>query len=265
MNDTKQYALITGASQGLGKAFAFDLASRRINLLLVALPGEGLPAFAEQLKQHDVEVHHFETDLSLRENLYALADDLNRRFQVFMLVNNAGKGGTTRFEMAPLEYLNGIIELNILATVQLTRLLLPNLKRQGKAFILNVSSMAAFSPIAYKSVYPASKAFIRHFSLGLREELRAFNIVVSVVYPGPMKTNADVTQRIESQGFKGRIGLFSPAAIAKLGIEGLLAGRANIVPGLANQLNRWLMGTLPEAWVIRMVSKAVKKELRNRN
>jgi uncharacterized protein len=153
------------------------------------------------------------------------------------------------------------MQLNVVATALLTQLLLPNLRRQERAWLLNVSSIAAFSPIGFKTVYPASKAFIRHFSLGLREELRGTGVSVSVVYPGPMKTNLDVTQRIENQGFKGKLGLCSPEEVAFIAVRQMLAGRANIVPGFANKLNRWLMALLPEGLVVWLVSRAVSKEL----
>jgi uncharacterized protein len=258
---TISYALITGASQGLGRAMAFELAKRKVNLLLVALPGEGLSGLGSQLAEQQISVHCFEMDLSLRENVEALATDINLRFDVHILINNAGIGGTRRMEVAEIDYLHAIIQLNIMATTLLTQLLLPNLRQQKEAYLLNVSSMAAFSPIAFKTVYPASKSYVRHFSLALREELRGTGVSVSVVYPGPMKTNADVLQRIESQGIKGKIGLLSPVEVASIAIRQMLAGKVNIIPGFANKLNRWLIALLPEGMVIRMVSNAVKKEI----
>lgn len=255
------FALITGASQGLGKALALALAQRKHHLLLVALPGEGLPDFALQLAEFQVKVHFFETNLALRENVESLAYTVNRDFAVNILVNNAGRGGTKRFEVATTEYLTGVLELNIVATALLTHLLLPNLQRQRRAFILNVSSMAAFSPIGYKTVYPASKAFIRHWSLGLREELKSTKVSVSVVHPGPMKTNPDVTKRIENQGFKGTLGLLPPEKVAQIALNGMFMGKASIVPGLVNQLNRWLMSLLPDRIKVPLITNAVQREL----
>lgn len=255
------FALVTGASQGLGRALAFELAKRKINLLLVALPGEGLVGLASQLAEFQIVVHFFETDLSLRENIVALAKAVNGAYPLQILVNNAGRGGTQRFEAASIDYLEGVLQLNTSATVLLTRLLLPNLRQLKLAYVLNVSSMAAFSPIGYKTVYPASKAFVRHFSLGLREELRGTGVSVSVVCPGPMKTNADVAQRIERQGFMGKIGVLSPERVATISIRQMLRGSASIVPGLANKFNRMLMRLLPSRIAILLISKAVKKEI----
>ncbi len=261
IGDLDNFALITGASQGLGRSFAIELAKRGHNLLLVSLPNEGLPALASQLGLQGVSVHFFETDLSQKENVVALAEAINHRFALSILVNNAGRGGTRRMENADLAYLDGILQLNVVAPALLTKLLLPNLRRQERAWVLNVSSMAAFSPIGFKTVYPASKAFVRHFSLGLKEELKGTAISVSVVYPGPMKTNAEVIQRIENQGFKGGVGLLHPDEVASIAIQQMLHGKTNIIPGFANKMNRWLMALLPESLVIWLVSRAVSKEL----
>lgn len=254
-------ALITGASQGLGRAFAAELAKRKTNLILVSLPNENLASLAAQLADFQIIVHYFETDLSLRENVESLAQNINKNFQVNILINNAGRGGTRRFETAEPNYLDGVLQLNITATVLLTRLLLPNLRQQKQAHILNVSSMAAFSPIGYKTVYPASKAFIRHWSLGLREELRGDEVSVSVVYPGPMATNTDASQRIEKQGFKGKIGLVSPEEVARIALRRMFKGKATIIPGFMNKLTRLLMALLPNWLKIPLISRAIKKEL----
>lgn len=260
MNDDN-FALLTGASQGLGRAFAFELAKHKINLILVALPNENLDSLAAQLAECQIIVKYFETDLCLRENVESLAQTINQNFRINIQINNAGRGGSKQFEEVELDYLEGILQLNINAVVLLTKLLLPNLKRQKKSYILNVSSMAAFSPIAYKTVYPASKAFIRHWSLGLREELWGTAVSVSVVYPGPMATNPDVLQRIDKQGFRGRIGLVSPEKIAALAIRQMLKKKATIVPGLANQINRFLMRMLTGKRLVGLLSRAVKHEI----
>lgn len=256
-----KFALITGASQGLGRAFTFELAKRKINLILVSLPNENLASLAAQLTDFQIVVHFFETDLSLRENVESLAKTINENFQIEIFINNAGRGGTRQFETAEPAYLDGILQLNITATVMLTRLLLPNLRQQKPAYLLNLSSMAAFSPIGYKTVYPATKAFIRHWSLGLREELKGTGVSVSTVYPGPMATNADASQRIKNQGFKGKIGLVSPEEVARFAVRGMFSGKATIIPGFMNKLNRLLMALLPNWLKIPLISNTIKKEI----
>ncbi len=182
----KKYALITGASMGLGKSFAHELASRKINTLLVSLPHENLQAVSREISEtYGTDSICFELDLTDPGSLQAMVEEVNDRFEVFMLINNAGIGGTMKFDRVRTEDIIKIIELNILVLSVLTHKLLPNLMRQPDGYVLNVSSMAACSPIGYKTVYPASKAFVHSFSLGLSEELKRTNVCVSVVHPGP--------------------------------------------------------------------------------
>jgi hypothetical protein len=258
---TKSFALVTGASQGLGKAIALELANRRVNLLLSSLPGEGLPELAASLAATGIEVHYFETDLVKTENVLALSAWVNAQFDLQILVNNAGFGGTKRFADASPGYLLDMIQLNIMALALLTRQLLPNLTRRDKAFLLNVSSMAAFSPIGYKTVYPASKAFVRHFTLGLAAELRGTAIRVSAVYPGPMMTNDDTTRRILRQGLLGKIGLLTPETVAATAIKGMLRGQTTIVPGWTNWFNSLIMRLLPVKWKTELLTRAVSREV----
>src|SRR5690606_19466443 len=160
-----KYAVITGSSQGLGKSFAYELAKDGWNLIMISLPYENLTKISKSLSSRfGIRTFHYETDLAIKENVMAVSDWINRNFNIQMLINNVGIGGTKRFDEASSTYIEKIIQLNVLATTLLTHQLLPNLKRQEKSYVLNVSSLAAFSPIAYKTVYPASKAFIHSFS-----------------------------------------------------------------------------------------------------
>jgi len=204
----KDFALVTGASKGLGKAFAFELSRRKINTILIGLPDEGLDLLTNELKnKYEVESVFYETDLTIKENILKLTEWVNENFSVSMLINNAGIGGTKQFLDADVEYIDHIIQLNIRATSILTHQILPNLLNQPQAYILYVSSMAAFSPIGFKTVYPASKAFIDYFSRGLYQELSGANVFISTVHPGSMKTNRDVTERINKLGTYGKLGL----------------------------------------------------------
>lgn len=261
MIDGMEYAVVTGASSGLGRAFAFELAGRGKNLVLVSLPGEGLPCLANQLKSIGVCVEHYETDLTLHENVHAFTEWVNKLFRISILINNAGVGGTRRFLEADAGYINRIIQLNVMSTSLITRALLPNLMLQKKAYILNVSSMAAFSPMGFKTVYPASKAFIHHFTRGLYQELRDTNVFVSVVNPGPMKTNHDITQRINRQGWLGKLGLLSPEKVAAISIRQLLKHDTMIMLGWGNGFSWLLMKTIPIWLRLPLLTKAIEREI----
>lgn len=265
MNDTtKPFALITGAGRGLGRAFALELASRGNNVLLTALPGENLKAFCKKLEcRYHINAYSFECDLTSENEINRLVRWIKTNFAINLLINNAGIGGTAEFEKTHCSRINDIILLNVRATALLTHQLLPLLKQNRPAWILNVSSMASFSPIGYKTVYPASKVFVLSFSRGLYEELKGSGVFVSVVHPGPMKTNADCTQRIEKQGALAKIGLLSPELMAKKTINNLFKKDTLILVGWMNKLNWLLMKTIP-VWVrLPLITQIVKREIQN--
>jgi hypothetical protein len=166
-----------------------------------------------------------------------------------------------RFEDASCEYLDKIIHLNIRATTMLTRLLLPELMLHKKALILNIASMAAYGPIPYKTIYPASKAFIYSFSRGLSKELRGTGVKVVVVNPGQIVTNPVVAYRIITQGFLGKIGLLTVGKIAQEALSAAERGKEVVVPGSLNKLNRILLKWLPENMRLNIMERIIRKEL----
>ncbi|WP_300687190.1 SDR family NAD(P)-dependent oxidoreductase [Chryseobacterium sp.] len=259
MDSKKSYAVVTGASQGLGKAFAENLAMKNFNLILVSLPNQNLKELSQELeKNHPIKVHYYETDLSIHENVMKLTEWLNQSFDIHILINNAGLGGTKKFTEATSDYINMILQVNVTATSLITHQLLPNLLRQPEAYILNVSSMAAFSPIGFKTVYPASKSFIHSFSRGLHEELKDTNVFVSVVNPGAMKTNADVCKRIEKQGIMGRLTLLNPDKVASYCIHQLFKKDSVI---MVNPIS-WLVMKIIPIWIkLPLMTQAIKREI----
>ncbi|RXM50474.1 MULTISPECIES: SDR family NAD(P)-dependent oxidoreductase [unclassified Chryseobacterium] len=259
--DTKEsYAVVTGASQGLGKAFAEKLAEKRINLILVSLPNQSLKELSLTLEEkYQIKAHCYEVDLSVNENVLKLTEWLNSSFNIHILINNAGLGGTKKFTEATSDYINTILQVNVTATSLITHQLLPNLLKQPKAYILNVSSMAAFSPIGFKTVYPASKSFIHSFSRGLHEELKDTNVFVSVVNPGAMKTNEDVCKRIEKQGFWGRLTLLNPDKVAARCIQQLFKKDSVI---MVNPIS-WLVMKILPIWIkLPLMTQAIKREIK---
>lgn len=248
MMKTERYTLITGASTGLGKELAEECARLGKNLILTALPSEGINRLGLCLSlKHNVQVKTFETDLTHFGAVEQLVGDIND-YEIEILINNAGVGGTKSFLEASPEYIDQIVLLNMRALVLLTRLLLPVLKRQNKAHILNIASMASFGPMPYKTVYPASKAFVYSFSRGLGAELKGTGIVVSVAHPGGMRTNAEVTRRIDSHNRFIRSTTLPTSKVAQICIRQLLKNDELIIPGFMNKVS-WVILKIVPVWM----------------
>ncbi|MBU1821375.1 MAG: SDR family NAD(P)-dependent oxidoreductase [Bacteroidetes bacterium] len=259
----KNYTVITGASSGLGDAFAHEFARRGHPLILVSLPHEGLNGLAGQLaSRYAVLVLYYEADMSQRQAIDEFTAWIEtQNIKIDMLVNNAGIGGSSAFQEADADYLDRIIQLNVRGTALLTRALIPLLLQNPHAYILNVSSIAAFSPLPYKMVYPATKAFIYSFSVGLHAEFRERGLRVCVVHPGAMPTNPDIKARLDRQGWLGRLSATSPRYVAQHAVRAALAGSTVIVPGFVNQLNYWAFRYLPRQAVALLASRVIRREL----
>lgn len=240
---SRPWALITGASQGLGRALAEECARGAqermgMNLALVALPDSGLARVARDIEErHGVRVAHTEMDLTAPGSPEALHRWIrDRQLPISALINNAGVGYNHRFEDSTLRENESCILLNNLALVKITRLLLPELKRHPRAFVLNVASLAAFFPIPFMPVYAPSKTFIVNFSLALREEMRRTPVSVSVLCPNGIRTNRECRRKIASHGFIGELVSLNPDQVAAQAMRGLWAGKPIIVPGFINRV-----------------------------
>lgn len=277
--ENKDYALITGASQGLGRALAEECAGRGYNLVLIALPESGLQEVATIIRLiYRVDVRAREMDLTESEGPTSLADWIrSQELRLVMLINNAGVGYNRRFDESSLGENEATIELNVLALVRLTHVVLPLLAPGGPAtlaaqphahrprprrrtpesgsHILNVGSLAAFFPMPFMPVYSPTKSFVLNFSLALREELVARGVSVSVLCPNGIRTNRGCREQIDRQGVAGRMTCRYPDEVAREAVSRLLRGKAVIVPGLLNKLLRVLAGVVPRSLVSWVVSR----------
>ena len=261
----KVYTLITGASSGLGLAMSMECAAKGMNLILIALRESNLPFYGQQIKnKHRVDVHTFELDLTDRTCLPVI-EGIKERFRINFLINNAGVGTTSNLLDVPVEVIDKILQVNVNALTILTRIVLPELLTHSKSYLLNVSSFAAFCHMAYKTVYPASKAFVSSFSMSLREEFKSRNLSVTVINPGPIATTFDSSRRIIKQGFGGRMTVLPVQEIARMAITGTLKGRKMIVPGLLNALNYWILRCLPKSLGTALASRITGREIKGRH
>jgi short-subunit dehydrogenase len=249
---TDNYTLITGASDGLGKFLAFECARRKMNLVLVSLPRSGLPGVATFIaKNFDVVVQYFELDLSEPNACYTLETEIEkRRLVIQVLINNAGLGGTHLFEDRSARFYEQQIRLNVLATTLITRLFIQKLAQCRPAYILNVGSLASFFAMPNKQVYAGTKAFIYSFSLSLRCELRSSGISVSVLCPGGINTNVNMIMLNKRTNWIGKLSIHNPEEVARIAVDGLMCGKAVIVPGILNKVflmaNRMVPGSIRE-------------------
>jgi short-subunit dehydrogenase len=251
-----QYALITGASEGLGRAFAEECAYLGMNLVLVALPSSGLPQVAHDVaRRYGVQAEPVEMDLTVPGNPEELARRIcGQQLPLSVLINNAGVGYNCRFEDSSLRENESCILLNNLALVKVTHLTLPQLKCRECAFILNVSSMAAFFPMPYMPVYGPSKAFILSFSLALRAEMRGTGVRVSVLCPNGIRTSPECRRKIDAHGLIGRLVSLDPQPVARRAMRGLLDGKPVIVLGWVNRALAALGQHIPPSVACAVVS-----------
>ncbi len=258
MNDIRPTcAVVTGASQGLGRAFAEECAARGMDLVLAALPDTGLPELAGLLRRTwGVRIETLEMDLTLPEAPRRLTDLLAARGMVpDLLINNAGVGFTSRFEDSLPAQNETTIQLNVAALVRITQSLLPELCGRRRAWVLNVASLGAFYPMPSMPVYSSSKGFILDFSLLLREELRGSRVAVSVLCPNGIRTNRGARALIEKQGWAGRLTCQYPEQVARAGLDGLQRNCAVIVPGAVNRLLRRVRPLVPRPLFIRLIAR----------
>ena len=256
---SENFALVTGASRGLGRSIAMELSARGIHTLLVGTRDTVQQVCDEIREKYQTHSYAYIADLSRREEVLALAEKINKEHSVSILVNNAGMGGTRTFVDAPTDYLERIIDLNVRGTVLLTHAILPNLLRQKRSYVLNIGSMAAHNPTGYKTIYPGSKSFVLSFSLGLRAELKDTPVSVSVCSPGAMATNEEVSARIARQGFWGRATLKDTDRIARQCVRQMLRGKRVIV---INPIAYLLSKIVPDCIRIPLLTRIVRREIK---
>ena len=244
-----QYALITGASKGIGKAMAIELAKRKINVLLIARSKDLLAQLAGELHHlYGIQADYLPIDLSAPAAPNDIAQWVNeKKYAVNILINNAGYGLSGHFTGYTAEAHGDMMRVNMRAPVELTALLIPILLKQPAAYILNVASSAAYQAVPGLAVYAASKAFILSFSRGLSHELRKTNISVTVVSPGGTDSDFALRANVSAKAVKAGEKLNMTAeAVAKQAIIAMFARKTEIITGFVNRLGAFLVWLLPK-------------------
>jgi len=241
-------ALVTGASMGLGKAFARLCAARGRDLILVALPGSGLAKLAGELSTTwPIKVAYLEADLT-EGGIVEKIEGIIRSgsFRLDLVINNAGIGEPGTFAGFPLAYHEDTIALNVTALTRLCRLAVAEFGERKGCGILNVASLGSLYPMPGMAVYAGTKSFVRCFSLALREELAGL-ARVSVLCPNAFVTTEASARYIARCGLASRLACLSAERIAREGLDGLERGRAIIYPGRINAVLGALAGIVPRS------------------
>jgi short-subunit dehydrogenase len=229
-------ALVTGASSGIGAAFARALRSRGERLILVARRRDRLEALAHELGG---EAHVLVVPLDLKqpdsaERLKQVVE--SQGLAVDLLVNNAGLGHTGPFVDERPEVIRAMLDVNVRAVVELCHAFLPAMRQRGRGAVINVASNAAFQPVPFLTVYAATKAFVLSLSEGLSEELRGSGVRVQVLCPGTTATEFFEVAGAGEHLLARRLPLMSAEDVVRVSLAGLDRGRVRVVAGWPNRI-----------------------------
>ena len=260
---SRETVLVTGASSGIGLALAETFAREGHDLILVARRKPELDTLAARCAQrHRVATHVLPMDLLAPDAPAELEERLADLPPVDVLVNNAGVMDMGSFAEIDVEAHERLLQLNAVVLVSLTRRLLPGMIARGRGRILNVSSTSSFQPVPGLALYAASKALVLSLSESLSEELRGSGVTVTALCPGLTKTDMLDGAQDDHEGIRLVPGFLisDVEAVARDGYEACIAGRAVVVPGIANRVGASLVQLQPR-WLVRAVGGLVGRRV----
>lgn len=258
--------LITGASNGIGEAFAKQLAKEKHNLLLVARTESKLKLLTEQLtKQHNITAQYIAIDLARPGSDRIISDEVAKRdMQVNFLINNAGVGTGGDMLEYSLDAYQNMMNLNMNAMVALTYRFLPQMREHKSGTIINVGSMAGFNGIPYMNVYAATKGFVMYFTQALWEENRLYNIQTMLLCPGATETGFFEAAKIDSDrksSFSTKH-LETPEQVVTAAMKGLKKKSIITVSGLQNKISRRLVYIIPTKFALKLWGNMMRRNLK---
>ncbi|HET8882383.1 MAG TPA: SDR family oxidoreductase [Solimonas sp.] len=267
MTPSWRVALVTGASSGIGAAFAQALAAQGSELILVARSADRLEALAAQLRaQHGRRVEVIVADLGAPRAAATLAETVAARgLVVDLLINNAGFGSASAFVDEDPAHAQRMIALNCAALVDLTHAFVPAMLANGRGGVINVASLAAFQPAPYMSLYGATKAFVLSYSEGLWAECRARGVRVLALCPGPVDTGffAAAGDAALRDAIPGTM-MMQADTVAASALRALARGDSVAIPGALNKLAAQFPRLLPRSWVTRMAARVMLEPQRRK-
>jgi hypothetical protein len=254
------YALITGASSGIGEEFARQLAAQGWSLILVARSQDRLEKVRSELMSAHMGIDVVAIPLDL--TVSGTPADLFQRTQaarldVELLINNAGFGAFEEFALLDLVRVRQMIDLNIVALVELTYLYLQPMLQRHRGGIINIASVAGFAPLPYSTVYAATKAFVKSFSEAMFEEARQRGVHVMAVHPGTTETNFF---RVAGESpFSHRARMQTSAEVVRESLHAFDRQKSSVVTGASNRLLTVIMTLLPRRWITSTVGRAMRR------
>lgn len=255
MENIQKYALITGATSGIGYELAKLFAKDKYNLVIVARDADELHRVSTELQSEGVQVHTIAKDLFIRESAQEIYEEVrSKSIHIDVLVNDAGQGLYGKFEDTELDKEVDIIQLNIISCISLTKLFLKDMLIKNDGKILNLGSIAGEAPGPYQSVYHGTKAFVNSWSAAIRNELKDTNISVTVLLPGA--TDTDFFNKADMQDSKILdTKLSKPEEVAKDGYQALMSGDDKITSGLKNKVQVAMANVLPDSMASETMGK----------
>lgn len=249
-----EWAIVTGASSGIGAAFAHALAQRGVKPLLLARREEKLQQLAAEIKAHyNIDCEYLSLDLADHDFMQKLLPNCADK-QIGLIIGNAAYNPLGAFSDMSAEQLQSILDINCRANLLLANAFLPKLKTRGSGGLLLVGSIEGYFGVPYSACYSASKAFVLSLGEALWGEYRGTGVDVLVLAPGATDTPLLASRQISSD----KVSVMSPQAVAEIGLDNLHKGYV-LIPG---KTDRWLfrlLRRLPRRWAVTLTGKAVKK------
>jgi hypothetical protein len=254
MTKTKN-CLVTGAAAGLGLAFAKLAIEDGYDLILIDIDAQKLIEVKKDLeKSHNQKVTILTKDLCKPNIAAEIYTELQAK-NIEMLINNAGFGVFGKFNETDWKREENMMNLHMITSTHLTKLFLKNMIDAKTGFILNVSSLAAFQPGPLMAIYYASKSFLLSFSEAIAREIKGSGVSISVLCPGPTKTNFQSTVSENTSKNKISANMANVTTVASIGYNGLKKGKVVIIPGITNQFLSFLPRLLPRKLAASIVYK----------
>jgi hypothetical protein len=248
-----KWALVTGASAGIGAELARQLAACGAKVILTARRKDRLDALAAELTAKGTEVRVIAADLNDPAAPRQIDEATEGAgLEVDILINNAGLGQFGAFQTSPIDQELAQVRVNCEAMVRLSRLFVPRMVERRRGWILILASTASFQPLPYFATYAASKAFDRFFALGIAAEVARYGVKVTALCPGP--TESEFFSISRATIFEER-GVQPTAEVARIGIEGLARGKRTVLPSAEGRLTSFIVRFLPVTLITHFMAK----------